>query len=44
LIVLIIWATVELIHEKIEHLHEKFFAIGAFIMLAMAALIRKDLI
>ncbi|HUH41685.1 MAG TPA: phosphate-starvation-inducible PsiE family protein, partial [Sulfurimonas sp.] len=33
-----------LIHEEINHLQGKGFAIGAFIMLAMAALIRKVLI
>ena len=33
-----------LIHEEINHLQGKGFAIGAFIMLAMAGLIRKILI
>jgi len=41
---LILWAAIELIHEEIQHLQGKGFAIGAFIMLAMAALIRKVLI
>lgn len=41
---LILWAAIELIHEEIMHLQGKGFAIGAFIMLAMAALIRKVLI
>lgn len=41
---LVLWATIELIHEEINHLQGKGFAIGAFIMLAMAALIRKILI
>ncbi len=41
---LVLWATIELIHEEIQHLQGKGFAIGAFIMLAMAALIRKVLI
>lgn len=41
---LVLWATVELIQEEISHLHGQGFAIGAFIMLAMAALIRKVLI
>ena len=41
---LVLWASIELIHEEIEHLQGKGFAIGAFIMLAMAALIRKVLI
>jgi len=41
---LILWAAIELIHEEIHHLQGKGFAIGAFIMLAMAALIRKVLI
>ena len=41
---LVLWATIELIHEEIKHLQGKGFAIGAFIMLAMAALIRKVLI
>lgn len=41
---LVLWASVELIHEEINHLQGKGFAIGAFIMLAMAALIRKILI
>ncbi len=41
---LILWAAIELIHEEIRHLQGKGFAIGAFIMLAMAALIRKILI
>ena len=41
---LVLWAAIELIHEEIDHLHGKGFAIGAFIMLAMAALIRKVLI
>ena len=38
------WAAIELIQEEINHLQGKGFAIGAFIMLAMAALIRKVLI
>ena len=41
---LILWASIELIHEEIKHLQGKDFEIGAFIMLAMAALIRKILI
>ncbi|MEA3371558.1 MAG: protoglobin domain-containing protein [Campylobacterota bacterium] len=41
---LVLWASIELIHEEIQHLQGKGFAIGAFIMLAMAALIRKVLI
>ena len=41
---LVLWASIELIHEEIHHLQGKGFAIGAFIMLAMAALIRKILI
>lgn len=41
---LVLWAAIELIREEINHLHGKGFAIGAFIMLAMAALIRKVLI
>lgn len=41
---LVLWASIELIHEEIEHLQGKGFAIGAFLMLAMAALIRKVLI
>jgi uncharacterized membrane protein (DUF373 family) len=41
---LILWAALELIHEEINHLQGKGFAISAFIMLAMAALIRKILI
>lgn len=41
---LVLWASIELIHEEIAHLQGKGFAIGAFIMLAMAALIRKVLI
>ncbi len=41
---LVLWAAIELIHEEIKHLQGKGFAIGAFIMLAMAALIRKVLI
>lgn len=41
---LVLWAAIELIHEEINHLQGKGFAIGAFIMLAMAALIRKILI
>jgi uncharacterized membrane protein (DUF373 family) len=41
---LVLWASIELIHEEIHHLQGKGFAIGAFIMLAMAALIRKVLI
>jgi uncharacterized membrane protein (DUF373 family) len=40
----VLWASIELIHEEINHLQGKGFAIGAFIMLAMAALIRKVLI
>ncbi|MCF6339192.1 MAG: protoglobin domain-containing protein [Sulfurimonas sp.] len=41
---LILWAATELINEEINHLQGRGFAIGAFIMLAMAALIRKVLI
>ncbi len=41
---LLLWAAIELIHEEINHLQGKKFAIGTFIMLAMAALIRKVLI
>jgi len=41
---LVLWAAIELIHEEIKHLQGKGFAIGAFFMLAMAALIRKILI
>ena len=41
---LVLWAAIELIQEEINHLQGKGFAIGAFIMLAMAALIRKVLI
>ena len=41
---LVLWAAIELIHEEIKHLQGHGFAIGAFIMLAMAALIRKILI
>jgi len=41
---LVLWAAIELIHEEINHLQGKGFAIGAFIMLALAALIRKILI
>ena len=41
---MVLWAAIELIHEEIDHLKGKGFAIGAFIMLAMAALIRKILI
>lgn len=41
---LVLWAAIELIHEEIKHLQGQGFAIGAFIMLAMAALIRKILI
>lgn len=41
---LVLWAAIELIHEEINHLQGKGFALGAFIMLAMAALIRKILI
>ena len=41
---LVLWASIELIHEEIKHLQGQGFAIGAFIMLAMAALIRKILI
>lgn len=41
---LVLWAAIELINEEINHLQGKGFAIGAFIMLAMAALIRKVLI
>lgn len=41
---LVLWAAIELIQEEIHHLQGKGFAIGAFIMLAMAALIRKVLI
>ena len=41
---LVLWASIELIQEEIYHLQGKGFAIAAFIMLAMAALIRKVLI
>ena len=41
---LVLWAAIELVREEINHLQGKGFAIGAFIMLAMAALIRKILI
>ena len=41
---LVLWAAIELILEEIKHLQGKGFAIGAFITLAMAALIRKVLI
>lgn len=41
---LIVWAAAELIQEEIRHLKGKPFDIGAFIMLAMTALIRKVLI
>ncbi len=41
---LVLWAAIELIHEEINHLQGKKFAISTFIMLAMAALIRKILI
>jgi uncharacterized membrane protein (DUF373 family) len=41
---LVLWAAIELIHEEIKHLQGEGFAIGAFIMLAIAALIRKVLI
>ncbi|EAT16988.1 phosphate-starvation-inducible PsiE family protein [Desulfuromonas acetoxidans] len=41
---LVLWAAIELIHEEIKHLQGKIFDIGTFIMLAMAALIRKVLI
>ncbi len=41
---LVLWAAIELIQEEINHLQGRGFAIGAFIMLAMAALIRKILI
>jgi len=41
---LVLWAAIELINEEINHLQGKGFAIAAFIMLAMAALIRKVLI
>jgi len=41
---LVLWAAIELIHEEINHLQGRGFAIGAFLMLAMAALIRKVLI
>ncbi len=41
---LVLWAAIELINEEINHLQGRGFAIGAFIMLAMAALIRKVLI
>ena len=41
---LVLWAAIELINEEIEHLKGKGFAIKAFLMLAMAALIRKILI
>lgn len=41
---LILWASIELVHEEIKHLQGKSFDIGTFIMLAMTALIRKILI
>lgn len=41
---LVLWAAIELIHEEIKHIQGKSFALGAFIMLAMAALIRKVLV
>ena len=41
---LVLWAAIELILEEIKHLQGKGFSIGAFITLAMAALIRKVLI
>lgn len=41
---LVLWAAIELIQEEIKHLQGSGFAIKAFIMLAMAALIRKILI
>lgn len=41
---LVLWAAIELIQEEINHLQGKGFALGAFIVLAMAALIRKVLI
>jgi len=41
---LVLWAAIELIHEEINHLQGKGFAIGAFFMLAMAAVIRKVLL
>ncbi len=41
---LVLWAAIELVHEEIKNLQGRGFAIGTFIMLAMAALIRKILI
>lgn len=41
---LVLWAAIELILEEIKHLQGKGFSIGAFITVAMAALIRKVLI
>ncbi|MCK9257699.1 MAG: protoglobin domain-containing protein [Sulfurospirillaceae bacterium] len=41
---LVLWAAKELIHEEIKHLQGKGFALEAFIMFAIAALIRKVLI
>lgn len=41
---LVLWAAIELMLEEIKHLQGKGFSIGAFITLAMAALIRKVLI
>ncbi len=41
---LVLWASIELIKEEMEHLKGKSFAINIFIMLAIAALIRKILI
>lgn len=41
---LILWASIELIHQEMEHLRGGSFALEAFITLAIAALIRKILI
>ena len=41
---LILWAAIELIHEEMNHLRGGKFALEAFIVLAIAALIRKILI
>jgi hypothetical protein len=38
---LILWAAIELIHQKMEHLRGWNFALEAFITLAIAALIKK---
>ena len=41
---LILWAAIELIHQEMKHLRGGKFALEAFIILAIAALIRKILI